>query len=141
MRILALVLTVSLGCLCGGCEHLDTGMTGPADRVLAGTVTTRTGGGPLPSGSEVTIRIVDLAANGGRGETLAEETITNPTAMPVAFRIEYRAEDGVLMRDVNVEARIAVGGRLRYMTMGGHPITLGNANDAHVLQVEPTVQR
>lgn len=141
MKILALFLTVSLGLLLGGCAHLDTSMTSPADRVLAGTVTTRTGGGPLPADSEVTIRIVDLAANDGRGETLAEETIGNPGAMPVAFRIEYRAEDAVLIRDVNVEARIAVGGRLRYKTMGGHPITLGNVNDTHVLQVEPTAQR
>jgi uncharacterized lipoprotein YbaY len=135
------LLLVLLNAMLAGCAHLDTSAPGADDRVLTGVVTSGAGGGALPPDSEVTIRIVDLSGADGRGETLGEATIENPGAMPVAFRIEYRAEDATLMRDVNVEARISVGGRLSYMSMGGHPITLSNVNDSHVIQVMPTAER
>ena len=37
---------------------------------------------------------------------------------------------------VGVDARIAVGGELRYLTVTGHPVTLANANQKHVVMVE-----
>lgn len=135
------LLFLSMTAMLAGCAHLDTSTLGSEDRVLTGVVTSGSGAGALPPDSEVTIRIVDLAGADGRGETLGEATIENPGSMPVAFRIEYRAKDATLMRDVNVEARISVGGRLSYMSTGGHPITLGNVNDSHVIQVVPTAQR
>lgn len=136
-------ILVSLLAVCStfwltGCANLDTMGPGAADRVLTGVVTTPSGGAELPPDAEVTIRVVDLSSGEGRGEVLGEDTILNPGRMPVAFRVEYRAEDAVLMRSVNVEARVAVGGKLRYMTMGGHPVTLGNVNDSHVVVVAPT---
>lgn len=135
-RVLSWLIGVAGLWLLAGCGHLDSAPPGAADRVLSGVVTTNNGGGELPPGTEVSVRIVDLSRGEGRGEVLAEDTITNPGRMPVAFRLEYRAEDVVLMRSVNVEARVAVGGRLRYTTTGGHPITLSNVNDSHVVLVE-----
>ncbi len=118
-----------------GCSHLDLGATGEAERVLTGFVT-NPNGGELPADTEVTIRIVDYSRGEERGETLGEQVIQNPGRFPVPIRIEYRAEDPVLMRRVNVEARIAVGGRLRYASTSGHPITLNNVNETHSVQVD-----
>lgn len=133
---LVALLVVSFGFFSAGCGHLDTSSLGAADRVLTGYITNNTGGGELPANSEVWIRILDLSQGLDKGEVLGEETIMNPGRMPVNFRIEYRAEDAVLMRSVTVDARISVDGRLRYMTKTAHPITLGNVNDTHVVQVD-----
>lgn len=134
-------VALASGLLFTGCKHLDTSATASPDRVLTGVVTNNTGGGELPPDTEVTIRVVDLSRGESRGEVLGEETIMNPGRMPVSFRLEYRAEDAVLMRSVNVEARISVGGKLRYMTIAGHPITLGNVNSSHVVVVEFAANR
>jgi uncharacterized lipoprotein YbaY len=55
--------------------------------------------------------------------------------MPVPFRIEFSADDALLRRGVNLEARISVAGRLRYTTTLAHPLTLANAGDSHVVEV------
>lgn len=119
-----------------GCSHLD--LAGPmnSDRVLVGTITART---PvdLPAGAEVIVRVVDLSKGEARAEVLGEQTIANPGSMPVAFRIEYRAEDTQLRATIDVDARISVGHRLVYMTTSRHPVTLGNVNDEHTVEVEP----
>lgn len=128
------LLSLCLGVGLAGCGHLDLTPPAAADRVLSGTVTNNSMT-ELPPGTEVTVRIVDLSRGEGKGEVLGEDTIVNPPRMPVPFRIEYRAEDAVLLRSVNVEARVSVDGRLRYTTISGHPITLGNVNDRHVLEV------
>ncbi|HWL17019.1 MAG TPA: YbaY family lipoprotein [Opitutus sp.] len=136
MKALLFFLAASVALFAAGCANLDSFAPGPADRVLTGVITNNTGGGELPPNTEVTIRVVDLSRGEGRGEVLGEETIMNPARMPVSFRVEYTAEDQLLMRSVNVEARIAVGGRLRYTTVQGHPVTLANVNDSHVVVVE-----
>lgn len=125
---------LSLGLLLSGCGHLDTTPPASADRVLNGTVDHA--GEELPDGSEVIVRVVDFSRGENRGEVLGEATIANPGRMPVPFRIEYRAEDAQLLRTVNVEARVSVGGQLRYTTTTAHPVTIGNVNDAHVISVQ-----
>jgi uncharacterized lipoprotein YbaY len=127
-------LSVSLGLLFSGCGHLDTTPASGDDRVLTGTVDHA--GEDLPEGTEVVVRVVDLSRGESRGELLGETTVTNPPKMPVPFRIEYRAEDAQLMRTINVEARVSVGGKLRYTTTTGHPVTLGNVNDPHQISVQ-----
>lgn len=123
-----------------GCGHLDLTPPGPVDRVLNAVVTNNTQG-ELPSDTEVTVRVIDLSAGQGRGEVLGEETVMNPGRMPVSVRVEFRAEDLLLRRSVNVEARVAVGGRLRYMTTSAHPVTLGNVNDTHFIEVAAVGKR
>jgi uncharacterized lipoprotein YbaY len=121
--------------LSAGCGHVGVVEPGGADRVLTGVVAYASGD-PLPEGAEVMVRVVDLGRGDAHGEVLGEQTIKGPVTPPIPFRIEYRAEDAVLMRRVNVEARISVGGRLRYTTTTGHPVTLGNFADAHTVEVE-----
>lgn len=128
------LLGIGLAAMVAGCAHLDTTPPASAERVLTGIVSNGTNA-PLPSNSEVTVRIVDLSRGEGRGEVLGEQTILNPGSMPVMFRIEYVAEDAVLRRSVNVEARVSVGGRLRYTTTTAHPVTMGNLSETHVLDV------
>jgi uncharacterized lipoprotein YbaY len=127
-------LLLALSLFLGGCAHLDTSPPASADRVLSGVVDHA--GEDLPDGAEVTVRVLDLSRGVERGEVLGEVTIPHVTKLPVSFRVEYRAEDAQLMRTVNVEARISVGGRLRYTTTTGHPITLGNVGDVHIVTVQ-----
>jgi uncharacterized lipoprotein YbaY len=74
-----------------------------------------------------------------RGDTplrvLGSQTITKPGASPVAFRVEYLAEDELLRHGLNVEARVSWGGRVRYLNMNGYAVTLGNAADPHRIVV------
>lgn len=120
----------------GGCSHVDPMAPGGADRVLTGHVTNHSGGGALPANSEVWIQVVDRGRGMSRGEVLGETTILNPSRMPVPFRIEFRAEDAVLRGTVEVEARISVDGRLRYITKAAHPVTLTNVGETHMIAVE-----
>ncbi len=128
------LLAVFFGFLIAGCDHLDTTPPAPADRILSGVVTNNAQT-ELPADSEVTVRVLDVSRGESRSEVLGEQTIKNPGRMPVAFRIEYRAEDAILARGVTVDARISVGGRLRYTTASAHPVTLGNVHDSHVVEV------
>ncbi len=141
MKTIALVLCVMAGLLMSGCEHLDTTTSGFGDRVIEGVVTTASGGGPLPEGSEVWIQVVDRGDGVQRAEVLGEETIKNPGRMPVPFRIEFRAEDPVLRGSVEVEARISIRGRLTFMTKTAHPVTLGNVGSEMTVIVEVPAER
>ncbi len=136
---LGLVVFSALGFFTG-CGHLD--LAGPAmgDRVLEGVVTARA---PvdLPPDAELTVRVVDLSKGEARAEVLGEQIIKSPGSMPVAFRIEYRAEDAQLRTTIDVDARISAGRRLLYMTTSRHPVTLGNAANQHTVEVEPVAAR
>jgi uncharacterized lipoprotein YbaY len=130
-----IALAGALGFFATGCGHLDLTPPGAADRVLTGVVT-YSPADPLPPGSEVTVSVIDVSAGEDRGEILGDQTIRNPGPPPIPFRVEYRAEDAVLMRRVKAEARISTGGRLRYATVMEHPVTLQNASEPHTIAVE-----
>ena len=130
---IALIGALAVGV--AGCGHLDLTPPGDADRVLTGWVMCESAD-PPPPGSVVVVRVLDLSAGDDRAEVLGEQTIKNPGSWPIAFRVEYRAEDAVLRRRVDAEARIAVGRRLYYASETAHPITLGNAGEPHTIPVE-----
>lgn len=141
MRVLTLAgIAFGLVTFLAGCGHVDMTPPASADRVLNAVVTNNTQA-ELPPDTEVVVRVVDVSADDGRGEVLGEETVMNPAQMPVSVRVEYRAEDATLRRGVNVEARISIGGRLRYLTTSAHPITPGNVNDTHIVQVSTVANR
>jgi len=50
---------------------------------------------------------------------------------------EYRAEDDVLRKGLNIDARVSFGGKVRYYNRNSYVVTLGNAADAHRISVNP----
>jgi uncharacterized lipoprotein YbaY len=152
------IIAACVTLLVGGCGHITTTVEGDANRVIVGTVNFR-GDLVLPPDAEVVVRLVDASAtNQARSvankdlpvvdrpraeltaQVLGEQTIKAPTAGPVAFRIEYRADDALLRHGLNLDARISYGGRVRLRTVNTRAVTLGNATDMHEIWVEPVAR-
>ncbi len=117
-----------------GCGHLELSSEGNPLRVLTGQVDLGDSA-PLPQDASVTVRVIDASATGMPPEVLGSQTIQNPGATPVAFRVEYRAEDEVLRRGLNIEARVSFGGKVQYYNLNRYVVTLGNASDSHRVTV------
>ena len=121
-----------------GCGTLDTKEASFGDRVAEGVITFHLAGTePMPADAEVIVKVVDMSSGNGRGEVLGEQTIVNPSRSPIPFRIDYRAEDPVLRRGLNIDARISIRGKLAYYTANAHPITASNEKDMHVVELSP----
>ncbi len=120
-----------------GCGHLALQAEGDPERVLTGTVNFHAAE-PLPPDTVVTVRLIDPAGPGGLPAMLGEKTIENPGSPPVAFKIEYRAEDDLLRRGLKLEARVSIGGKLRYYNVSGYGVTLAKAADPQEIWVTLT---
>ncbi len=132
----AVSLSIALVLFSAGCGNLDLTPPGFGDRVAQGSVTFRVAE-PLPANAEVIVQVVDKSSNEGRGEVLGEQTIIEPSKPPIPFRIEYRAEDAVLRRGLNIDVRVSIGKKLAYYTASAHPLTSANENEMHLVEVEP----
>lgn len=149
------LLALAAACLFGaGCGSLDVTPPGDPDRVLNGTVKA---GEALPAGTEIVVRLLaSLAPEPARVPAGDLPVATRPTAMaaerllgeftqtltaatndPVPFTIPFHADDAVLRRGVNVEARVSVGGRVRYRTINAHVVTLNSARFPQEVAVQP----
>jgi uncharacterized lipoprotein YbaY len=119
-----------------GCGQIDLTPESNPSRALTGRIEL---GGPaaLPADAMVTVRVVDASA-GMPPQVLGSQTIRNPGAAPIAFRVEYTAEDDVLRRGLNVEARVSFGGKVRYFNANKYVVTLANAADTLLITVNPT---
>lgn len=138
-----------------GCGSLDVGQATNPDRVLNGVVNV---GAPLPAGAEITVRLVAPPATveaprpagaelpvvarptlQNLERVLAEQTqtLTAGTSDPVPFRLSYYAEDAVLRRGLSLEARVAVGGHLRFRTINAHVVTLNSSFNRQELALQP----
>jgi uncharacterized lipoprotein YbaY len=122
--------------LCG-CGQMDLTPEGDPGRVLTGTVDIGEETA-LPADATVTVRVVDASDATMPPVVLGSQTISDPGVAPIAFRVEYRAVDDLLRQGLNVEARIAYGGKVRYYNLNKYAVTLGNAADAHRIAVVPT---
>jgi uncharacterized lipoprotein YbaY len=133
-RVLAVIALAVLAA--PGCGHLELSSEGNPLRVLTGQVEI---GDPssLPPDASVTVRVVDASAAGMPPQVLGSQTIEHPVSAPVDFRVEYRAEDEVLRRGLNIEARVSFGGRVQYYNLNRYVVTLGNAADPHRVSVTP----
>ncbi len=121
--------------LCG-CGQLDLTPEGDPGRVLTGRVEL-SDGATLPADTVVTVRVVDPTNTGMPPEVLGSQTLTNPGAAPIEFRVVYQAEDEVLRRGLNIEARVSTGGKVRYFNRDKYALILGSAADPHVITVNP----
>lgn len=126
-----------------GCSHIDLTPEGSRSRVLSGTLNV---GVALPIGTEISVRIISTSSTGPGQPTGVDLPVSRPTsraaeqvigeqvqkltvaaAEAVPFRIEYDAEDAVLRRGVNVEARVYYNGRVRFRTVSAHVVTLSSS--------------
>jgi uncharacterized lipoprotein YbaY len=119
-----------------GCGHLELSPEGDPARVLTGQVVLSEPA-ELPADAVIAVRVVDASNAALPPEVLGSQTIRNPGAPPVGFRLEYRAEDEVLRRGLNIEARVSVDGKVRYYNLNRYVVTLANASDPHRIYVNP----
>lgn len=131
MRALTLLCVSLLGLLAGGCGTLDYTSYGDPSRVLVGTVNF---GDPqlLPQDAVLVVRLIDTS-HPGLPQVLGSQTLNNPGPSPIAYKIEYRAEDDLLRRGLNIEARISYGGQLRLYNVNEVSVKLSNVDAPHTV--------
>jgi hypothetical protein len=135
-----------------GCGHLDVAASGDPNRVLKGTIAA---GENLPAGTEIVVRLIATAPRPPAGDsnlgtrTLGPAAATERvlgeqrqilaafTTAAVPFQVEYQADDALLRRGVNIDARISVGGKLRFRTINAHVVTLSSAPYPQEVAVQP----
>ncbi len=125
-----LALFVFAGC---GNAQFEMAKAGDPERVLTGKVSF-VAEDPLPPDAVLRIRIIDTTKP-DLPVTVKEEEIHGLTTSPVEYRVEYHAEDALLTRGLNVEARIAFGGKMRFFNANAYNITINNFTrplDIHV---------
>ena len=140
-----------------GCGHVDLDLTpeGNPNRVLTGTVEFPDAVN-LPADAVVVVRVLGVlppnpqAVSGMLGQppapgaqaelppqVLGEQRIKAPPAPPIPFRIDYRATDDQLSAGLKVEARVSVGGTVRWFNRNSYSINLNNVGDPHTITVDP----
>jgi uncharacterized lipoprotein YbaY len=132
----AAILSAAAVLAFAGCGQLDLTPEGDPGRVLAGRVELGDGAA-LPAGAMIMVRIVDASNTGMPPLVLGSQTFRAPDSGPIEFRVVYRAEDDLLRRGLNVEARVSFAGKVRYANMNQYAVTLGNAMDQHRITVNP----
>jgi uncharacterized lipoprotein YbaY len=136
MRPVCLLLAIGAALGLAGCGQLDLTPEGDPSRVLTGQVEID-GSAALPPDTVVTVRVVDASALGMPPQVIGAQTINNPGNAPVEFRVLYRADDELLRKGLNIEARVSFGGKVRYFNLNRYAVTLGNAADPHRITVNP----
>jgi uncharacterized lipoprotein YbaY len=155
-RLLLLTAPLALLLTAAGCANASLDLTPASDpnRVINGTVNFRTER-PLPPEAEVLVRVLDMssveqtrtAANRDMPVTasaqistvptvLAEQTVrvgTATTAVP--FHLEFSANDELLRHGLNIEARISIGGSVRFRTVDAYALTLSTVGRNHEVWV------
>lgn len=91
-----------------GCGHLDLTPEGDLARVLTGSINLGEDV-VLPADATVTVRVVDSTGVGAPPRVLGSQTLNNPGASPIEFRVEYQALDEDLRRGLNIEVRVSWG--------------------------------
>src|SRR5580704_17784504 len=112
MRTLLGILSGAAALALSGCGQLDLTPEGDPSRVVTGRVEIGEDVA-LPEDTVVTLRVEDASGIGMPRQVLGSQTIKNPGVAPVPFRVEYRAEDDVLRRGLNIEVRVSMGGKVR----------------------------
>ena len=131
-------LILGFGLLAGtGCSYLEVSEITDEDRVLSGTVSF-VPADPVPEGAILSVRIVDARDLAAGSVLLGSQRIPISGSPPFAFRTEYRADDYLMRRGVNVETRILVDGRMRYSNPSTHVVTLPHVGEDQEIVVAGT---
>ena len=130
-KILAFILSLSALFFCS-CANIDTTPEPRGERTLTGNVLFRSEG-VMPVGTKALVRLLDVTRADSLPVVLAEQTIDPVLASPVAFSLDYRAEDIVPPRRARLEARISINGKMRYYTVNA--LSVGVANASHPLEI------
>lgn len=123
--------------LCLGCAHVDISPVGDDDRVMTGKVTYDPAE-PIPAGAILSVRVVDVSNMSKGSVLLGQQRIEISGPPPFEFRAEYRADDTLLRRGVNVEAKILVNGKLRYANLTAYSVTISRASVSQEITLFPT---
>lgn len=135
LRIFALLICTFLA----GCGHLEVTPEGDPNRVVTGTVNLRVLT-DLPADASVLVRVVDGARTEASLRVLGEQSLTRAGNPPVAFRVEFKADDLRLRRGLNLEARVSFGGQLRYYNINAVGLSAGNIDRPVVIVVDPVAR-
>jgi len=73
------------------------------------------GGGALPAGAELTVRLEDVSRADAPSVTIAERVIANPGQSPIRFEIGYDPADIDDRFDYSIQATITRGGALLFI--------------------------
>jgi uncharacterized lipoprotein YbaY/heat shock protein HslJ len=92
----------------------------------------------LPPGAVVEVKLLDVSRSGAPSVTIAEQRI-RPAGrqVPVAFELRYDPRRIEERRRYAVQARILVGGRVRYINTEAHPVITGGHPDTVKIIVRP----
>ncbi|HEY5228351.1 MAG TPA: YbaY family lipoprotein [Opitutaceae bacterium] len=135
MKTARILFTLAALAAFAGCGQMDFTPEGNPSRVLTGEVNFGYSA-VLPADAVVTVRVIDSNTSGMPPRVLGAQTITNPGATPVAFRVEYNAADELLRQGLNIEARVSYGGKVQYFNRNHYAVTLGNVSDTHRVSVD-----
>ncbi len=136
MRGALAILLCGLGGLLASCAQIELSPVGNPERVVVGTVDTGREGA-LPADAVVVVRVVDASNPAAPPQVLGSQTIRSPGVAPIAFRVEYRAEDDLLRQGLNIEARVSYDGRVQFYNVSKHLLALSNATQPHRVAVVP----
>jgi putative lipoprotein len=139
MRTPRLVFAVVplLALFISACGHLDTTPEPRGDRTLTGTVHFRAQT-ELPADAKATVRLFDMSNADAPAQVLSEQVISPVTSSPIAFTLDYKAEDLIPPKRVRLDARISVNGKLRYYSASSYSVTTEKAARPIELWIEAT---
>ena len=117
-----------------GCAQLAVPLP-DLNRVISGTVTFAEPA-TVPAGAQMVIRVLDSTRADGMAKIVAQEVFKVSGPSPIAYKIEFRAEDALVQRGLSIEARIDFEGKAQLFNGNRYAITTANIAGPHEIVVE-----
>lgn len=133
MRLRAFLLSAVVA-LVAGCVSSKKTEPAPERLTLTGQVST-TEPVKLPTDAVLTVRLLDVSAPDEPSIVLAEQSITSPGEPPIAFALRYRPAEAEQGHRFVLDARIEVGGKLRYYSTEPQSVKLDGTQGPRELVV------
>lgn len=114
-----LFLAVVLG---GGCANIELNPIPDLNRLVTGTVSF-TEPATLPSDAVIVVRVLETSRKDGMSRIIGEQVIKGGGNSPIPYKVEFRAEDALVQRGMNIEARVAYDGKVQLFNGNTYAIT------------------